>query len=430
MHIYTHNMSQVSCANSTSIKADEFQRLRQALKPIIFAFRLSGIPLQCSRPGKQMSLGMKFRWIIQSTVMSILAFIITGTGITMNLYRIVTGNDNSDAAQRVCGIVILLGVLIMHFVVLLKHKDLNQLLGLLFSQSVPVPRLNRLVVGLFIASYSLSIIICLSYINFGRDIEVDGQELANFTGWGEVLFIDSTLNDVFEIGVPVFTGLFIIPFYFLTIGIFLICCCVIEHNFSKLLFKCSKEIYCRQVNISDPEELAVFEIQSPETKMGWTYLSEQVNMFFRRHQIICHLVDLTNSAFGIMCFIWCSAEVIAIVLAVRSMNLTNSSKIRYQLLAVFIASITCFIARSVYAARVNSLVLDSLKNLRILSEVYANSFSINAIAIQSGINSYVLNMSVSAPSITGWGFFNVDKGLILTVGGTVVTYVLVLYQDS
>ncbi|GAB6033092.1 RNase P/RNase MRP complex subunit [Chamberlinius hualienensis] len=153
-----------------------------------------------------------------------------------------------------------------------------------------------------------------------------------------------------------------------------------------------------------------------------------VATFLRLHEVACKLVVQTDSSFKEVACVWCTVEMTCAVLFGRSANVNFKDTPDFDFVLAFIVIILLFVYKVLATATVNDSVISSLKEISYVDENTLQDLSPRSAALATKIKLYIQHVMVSSPTITGWGLFTIDKAVVLSAAGSILTYILVLYD--
>ncbi|GAB6020497.1 hypothetical protein CHUAL_003183 [Chamberlinius hualienensis] len=196
-------------------------------------------------------------------------------------------------------------------------------------------------------------------------------------------------------------------FDILTISLLIIIC--------QLLLVCFRYI---ESHLTDLNELDTLE--------NGNMSRSQFQKFYRLHREACVLVTEAQDIFAPFILLWCATQVLNTCFWIRSMKFAYMRTLQSTTIVILhlICSGIPFSCVTTYAIRVNEQVSRTLLAVtrQILSE---NEERRSKCYIYHTL--YVSNYIMTPVCFNGCGFFTLNKGFVLTILGTVLTYTLVLY---
>ncbi|GAB6032569.1 hypothetical protein CHUAL_011459 [Chamberlinius hualienensis] len=156
------------------------------------------------------------------------------------------------------------------------------------------------------------------------------------------------------------------------------------------------------------------------------FSEENILRCIDRHSAGCQMVKIANEALKELCFALSAVEVLVIIFTFRGMNLKNpAAGLGVKVVIPNIITYFTFITRVVVAARVNKIVMSSLKIMLKIEPKRGSECPSPKVA--KWIKNYVKHVRMDPPSLTGWGLYRIREACILTVSGHILTYTLTLY---
>ncbi|GAB6029844.1 hypothetical protein CHUAL_005553 [Chamberlinius hualienensis] len=166
-------------------------------------------------------------------------------------------------------------------------------------------------------------------------------------------------------------------------------------------------------------------------QMSWDLL---VTRAIEKHKKICELVKDFGQLYSLIYLTWCAIDLTLLIFLTRSVNLNKTVDEWYcAMIPTIFLIISCFVIKMLAAAQVNSKVISSLCVLSpptIDTDLLVNTEKLNTILTNSQLSVYIQQVTSNPPAITAGSFFAINKATILSVGATVITYILVLYGNN
>ncbi|GAB6024692.1 hypothetical protein CHUAL_009826 [Chamberlinius hualienensis] len=169
-----------------------------------------------------------------------------------------------------------------------------------------------------------------------------------------------------------------------------------------------------------------------DTNISTSCAIKTFRTFIDRHEEMSNFIKRLNDGFSFMVFIWVANEISIVALISRGMATMPTQYDFVNISVSLFTHVAGFSVRSLLIASVNDKIMSSLDlahtRLRKLRKDIKEESREILNKLEEEFHQYCLHVSMHPPSINGWGYFDINKPLIITVGGAIISYVLLLYN--
>ncbi|GAB6024693.1 hypothetical protein CHUAL_009827 [Chamberlinius hualienensis] len=145
------------------------------------------------------------------------------------------------------------------------------------------------------------------------------------------------------------------------------------------------------------------------------------------------LLRQLNDGFSFLVFAWLAFEVFTIAFLFRGLTMMPIEHKDFgKIASSLFVSIALFMSKALVISNINDKIMTSLDSvhqiLMKMREDVEDEEHVILTKFEEEFHRYCLQMSMHTPSISGWGYFTINKPLIISVGGAIFSYILLLYN--